>query len=629
MKKIILLFLLISVFNLSSQEYFPVNNDVKAPNKGYTAFINANIQVSPNEFVKNATLLIKGNKIVSVGSSISVPNSTAIIDLKGLFIYPSFIDIYSDFGVKKPEHNKTHWTKYQWDSKRDGYYWNDHIRAEVNAFETYEFEEKDAKELLKLGFGTVNTHIKDGIARGTSVLAVLNNFEKNNISVIAQKGAQHFSFKKSVTSKQSYPTSLMGAMALLRQFFNDASWFEKQKGGSDISMQAYLDNKNLPLIFEANDKLNSLRASKIAKQFNLNFILKGSGNEFERINEIKNTNAKFIIPINFPKPYEVGSPYLADKIALSDMRFWNQAPSNLSVLAKNNVQFALTLADLKDKKDFTKNLLKAIKYGLSKETALASLTTIPAQLLGKQNEIGSLKKGSFANFLITSKPIFDKETIIYENWTQGSKNIINNRAIIPLKGKYNLVINSDTYNLKLSGKPAKLKAKLELDSLEIKSKLSYKNNWFNLIFNPLDTTKTEFVRLTAKVFNPDNFNGKAILENGEETSFTISKVGEEEDKKSKESKDKKEKEHKLFPLTYPNIAYGNKEKPAQQNMVFRNVTVWTNEKEGILKNRDVVVKNGKIFKIVASGSFSKSGSITVLSGSSISTIICGNSMAAS
>ncbi len=346
MKKIILFLLLISVFNLSSQEYFPVNNDIKTPSKGFTAFTNTNIQISPNEFVKNATLLIKGNKIVSVGSNISVPNNAAIIDLKGLYIYPSFIDIYSDFGIKKPSRDKSHWTKYQWNAKRDGYYWNDHIRAEVNAFETYEFKEKDAKELLKLGFGTVNTHIHDGIARGTSVLTVLNNFEKNNVSVIAQKATQHFSFKKSVTSKQSYPTSLMGAMALLRQFFSDANWFEKQNGVSDITIQAYLDNKSLPLIFETNDKLNSLRASKIAKQFNLNFILKGSGNEFERIDEIKNTNAKFIIPINFPKPYEVGSPYLADKIALSDLRFWNQAPNNPNILEKNNIQFALTLADL-------------------------------------------------------------------------------------------------------------------------------------------------------------------------------------------------------------------------------------------------------------------------------------------
>jgi hypothetical protein len=31
--------------------------------------------------------------------------------------------------------------------------------------------------------------------------------------------------------------------------------------------------------------------------------MKGIGNEFERIEEIKKTNAQFIIPINFPVAY--------------------------------------------------------------------------------------------------------------------------------------------------------------------------------------------------------------------------------------------------------------------------------------------------------------------------------------
>ncbi len=618
MKRLILLLLFIG-FNSIAQEYFPKNNGIKTPNSNYTVFTNANIQKTPNELLKNTSLLIKGTKIIAIGTNINIPKNTKIIDLNGLYIYSSFIDIYSDFGLKNPKKHTKKWFEYQWNSNRDGFYWNDHIRPETNAYTTYDFDEKKAKELLKLGFGTVNTHIHDGIARGTSVITVLNNSEKNNVSILAQKGAQHFSFKKSITSKQNYPSSLMGSMALLRQFFNDANWFSKQKNGSDISIQAYLDNKNLPIIFEANDKLSSLRASKIAKQFNLDFILKGSGNEFERIEEIKNTNASYIIPINFPKPYDVSNPYAADKIALSDLRFWNQAPNNLTVLEKNNVEFALTLANLKDKKDFNKNLLKAIKLGFSKETALASLTTIPAELLRKSNEIGSLKAGSFANFLITSKPIFDKENIIYENWTQGSKNIINDRNIIPLNGKYSLAISDKFYDLKLSGKPIKLKAKLELDSLEIKSKLTYKNNWFSLIFNPLDTTKTEFVRLTGKVNNAKKIKGKAILENGEETSFILSKINSDKEENDKNDKNKNqqksaesarsagEKEPKIFPTTYPNIAYGNKEKPTQENIIIKNVTVWTNEKEGILKNKDVILKNGKIFKIVNAGTFKKQG----------------------
>ena len=34
--------------------------------------------------------------------------------------------------------------------------------------------------------------------------------------------------------------------------------------------------------------------------------------------------------------------------------------------------------------------------------------------------------------------------------------------------------------------------------------------------------------------------------------------------------------------------------PTQQDILIKNATVWTNEKEGILQNTDVLVKNGKI-----------------------------------
>jgi hypothetical protein len=48
-----------------------------------------------------------------------------------------------------------------------------------------------------------------------------------------------------------------------------------------------INNQKLVQIFASEDKLNSLRAAKIGKEFGLNYILKGGGNEFERIDEIK------------------------------------------------------------------------------------------------------------------------------------------------------------------------------------------------------------------------------------------------------------------------------------------------------------------------------------------------------
>jgi len=47
-------------------------------------------------------------------------------------------------------------------------------------------------------------------------------------------------------------------------------------------------------------------------------------------------------------------------------------------------------------------------------------------------------------------------------------------------------------------------------------------------------------------------------------------------------------------VIYPFVAFGAQKIPEQQDVLFRNATVWTNEAEGIVEQCDVLVKNGKI-----------------------------------
>ena len=53
----------------------------------------------------------------------------------------------------------------------------------------------------------------------------------------------------------------------------------------------------------------------------------------------------------------------------------------------------------------------------------------------------------------------------------------------------------------------------------------------------------------------------------------------------------------LAKITYPFAGFGNEKIPSQETILIKNATVWTNEKEGILNNTDVLLKNGKIAKV--------------------------------
>lgn len=584
-------------FSLFAQDYFPSNSGVAANNTNYTAFTNATIHVSPTEIIENATLLIKEGKVVSVGKSVNIPKNTTKIDLSGKTIYPSFIDLYTTFGVEKPKRGGD---GPQYGAGRSGYYWNDHIMPEQDVMASFKYDEKSATELHKLGFGVVNTHLPDGVVRGTGALIALNNDADNSMRVVDGKTSQHLSFSKSVTSNQSYPSSIMGSMALLRQMYNDAKWYEAGNiDTKDLSLEALNRNKNLLQIFEAGSRANLMRADKVGDAFNIQYTILGGGDEYERIDDIKSTNAAVILPINFQLAYDVDNPYLASTLSLSDMRAWNQQPHNPRLLAENGITFALTTHGLKSTKTFSENLMKAIEMGLSKQKALEALTTVPASLLGKSDVLGTLKAGSYANFLITDGDIFEKKTKLYENWVQGTANVIEDINIKNIDGDYDFKLSGETYKLSISGSATKPDAKLESNDKNLGTKFSYADDWLNLTFKTADSTKKEYIRIVANANSDNSLNGKAILPNGNELAFYANKSKKDDsDKKEDEKKDDEDDAAPFMsPITYPNIAYGFVEKPKSETLLFKNATVWTNEDEGVLENTDVLIKDGKISKI--------------------------------
>ncbi|MDH3698986.1 MAG: amidohydrolase, partial [Flavobacteriaceae bacterium] len=227
-----------------AQDYFPDNDGVKSKNTNYTAFTNAKIYISPSQVIQNGTLLIKEGKVVQAGSAIQIPSNSIKIDLSGKSIYPSFVDPFSNFGVEKPKRAPGQGRSPQYNASREGFYWNDHVMPENNAIDKFKYDSKKAEELLKAGFGAVNTHIQDGIVRGTGVLVALNNKGTEANRILEDQSAQYLSFSKSVASRQSYPTSLMGSMALLRQLYSDAKWYAAGNSDTkDRSLEALIANK--------------------------------------------------------------------------------------------------------------------------------------------------------------------------------------------------------------------------------------------------------------------------------------------------------------------------------------------------------------------------------------------------
>ena len=566
-------------------------NGVYTPKHTIYAFTNAHIIASAKVEIKNGTLLIQDDKIIDVGSSITIPHNAVIIDLKGKFIYPSFIELYSDYGMETVPKRKRS-LKPQFVSNNNGTtYWNDAIHPQLKGDQLFHHNDKEAKKLRNLGFGTTLSHQFNGIMRGSAVLVSLSQNDQGN-AIIKNNGGAYFGFGKG-NSTQAYPTSLMGSIALLRQAYYDAEWYQNSsKKPENISLQAIEDQKDLPYFFDVKNSQSILRVVKIATEFETSFVVTASGKEYERVEELKESNVSLIVPLNFPKPFDVTDPFDAEYLSLSDMKHWELAPSNPAILSENDIPFALSATA--NPKEFWKNLRLAIRYGLSPENALMALTENPAKFLRLEGKLGSLTKGKLANFFITEGNVFSTNSPILENWTLGRRNILENVQSVNPTGNYNMNFGGTLYKMNIieTAKGHAISTTMGgTESNPQKGKITIENDILTIKFEAGNHRYNGPIRMVGKVnFKGKIIDGKAQDSKGNWANWTAIKQKNISVESYGDSIKNITQAGSVF---YPNMAFGDTLVSVPKNYYIKNVIIWTSDSTGKYKG-SVSIANGKI-----------------------------------
>ncbi|MFN0013621.1 MAG: amidohydrolase family protein [Saprospiraceae bacterium] len=565
------------------------------------AFTNATIFVDYKTKLDSATLVVRKGLVEACAKNAALPQNAVIIDCTGKTIYPGFIDVYASgyglaaqrtenrpFGQQAPQ---------PLTSKKGAYAWNEALRPEYSAADAFSNDEKTANELRKLGFGAVLTHQADGISRGSGALVALAD-EREHETMLMPRASHHLSFRKG-NSTQNYPSSLMGVIALIRQTYLDGDWY-KNTGRTEeqnLSLEAWNDLQGLPQIFEATDKLDVLRIARIGQEFGKKYVVKTNGDEYQRLDEVKATGQALIVPINFPEAEDVSNPYDALNVSLNTLKHWEMAASNPARIATAGIPFAITSADIRDKKQFWPNLRKAVESGLSEQDALRALTWQPAQFVQAHDRVGSLERGKVANFFIASGNVFKAEAKIFDTWVQGRQFEVTDDKMegVNLLGKYRLNVGPDAYILTIKGKNDAPEAEImRADSSVQKTTISYSNGLMLLTY-PTDTTGKAYISLSGDL-RGKNWVGRGSLANGTWVSWNAERIDDAPADRPKRP-EKAAAAAETGRMIYPFTAFGQTEKPAAGTYLIQNTTVWTNEREGILRNTDVLVSGGKIQRI--------------------------------
>lgn len=610
MKRLFLLVLWVGacfVLQTKAQGTYPPHGLHKSQSSVH-AFVNCTLVPSPGQVIEDGVLIIRNGLVENAGKKLKTPPDAVLHDLNGAWVYPGFIDAYSGYGIDKPKRSGGQGGRPQYKGSRKGpYAWNDAVRPEHQVAAVLKQNAKSAAEWRKLGFTTVNVVPNDGIFRGTGALLNLGNGSLSE-NMLQGETSECLSFQKG-SSKQQYPSSLMGGIALIRQTFHDAEWYGKvmeakasrpntSKVETNLSLQKLVDlGRKKPFFFECRDYQDVFRASKIAEEFGLRFIYKTSGDSYKRLEDVKALGSPLIVPLSFPQAYEVGSPSDAREVSLRKLMHWEQAPLNPAMLARNGLDFALTTNGLKKPaKEFWAALQRSAKYGFDEVDALAALTTVPAKILGQEKYMGALEPGKIANFLICEDKMFGPETTtIYETWVNGRRHINTAMPIADVRGAWDLTVGSKiAAQLLISGKTSAPSAKVAMAGDTMKAKLSLTGLDIVMMSPESKSPKAAKIRLVGLV-DGNGMGGLAVMPSGEEVRWSALRKGDLEEKKE-EKKDRPKTKDIPLPNT-PFGPYGFVNLPAEKTCLIQNATVWTNTGQGVLENADVLIRNGKIAQV--------------------------------
>ncbi|HUU28031.1 MAG TPA: amidohydrolase family protein [archaeon] len=579
------------------------------------ALENARVVVAPGKVLEKAVLVVRDGHIAGVGPGLEIPPDAVKRDLKGKTVYPGFIDLFTSYGIPKTGGQGAGPQEREKGADSPGArHWNPAVRSEARATELFRPDEKMAQSLRQSGFTSVVTYPPEGIFRGSGALVLLTSSGADQ-AVLEEDLAQALSFNKGPGFNRSgvegYPSSLMGHIALIRQTFLDALWYERawlafgkapagqtapETNLSLAALQPYVHGAK-PVLVKAEHELDLLRAAEISREFKLEMWVAGTGYEYRRLEAVKRAGLRLILPLDFPGPPDLGPQAVDAEVSLRELRHWDFAPENPARLKRAGVVFALTSARLEKPEEFLKNLRRAVKRGLEPEAAMAAVTTTPAAWLGVSRLVGTLEKGKLANLIITDGDLFSEKTKIIETWVAGKPYKITPVPLIDARGTWKLNISSRGRelegSLEISGQPEKLKASLELGGKKVKAEQAALDKRLLTLVFPSDSLGMEGLARFYGTVQKESIQGRGSW--GDGSLLTWQARLAEPFKEQPDTTEKEDERGAGFEVVYPEGAFGRTGPPEQPaELLVKGATIWTCGPGGKLENADLLIKKGKI-----------------------------------
>ncbi len=582
----------------------PVTEPTNGPKRvdaRWHALTGATVVVKPGEVVENATVVIRDGVIRSVTPGGAPPAGARVWDYTGLTVYAGFIEPHKEVETPAVE------------SDAPGAHWRSNVTPERSALDGAGLDEKGREALRGLGFTAAAIAPDSGIFRGTGELIALSE-DASEISAGSTRLIRAGVYQSVSPERGGWggtpPTSLMGAIAVIRQAFLDAGWYAQTKaveatrseGVERVERNAALealgenDADATPILFDADSSLNALRMAKIAREFGRTAILLGSGHEYERVDAVAALGVPVIVPVNYPDKPDVSTRALAENVSLKTLMAWEQAPTNLRRLDAAGAAVSLTTHRMKKTKGFWSNVRSAVTHGLAADRALAMLTTHPAHLLGAGDLLGSVEAGKLAHLAVfDGDPFTDEDATLRDVWSGGRRHEINAAKDERFDGDWDVRAGS-LFSGTLSVDGSKVTLKTDDDKAKAGG-VEISDDRMSFVVGGTLFGETGAYRMSA-VHTGVSLRGEGVDAGGERFAWSASRAADDEaeDETDDEAEDETDEAADLPPerLPIPFGAYGRLEEPRQETLLVTGVTLWTSGDAGVIEDGALLVRGGTI-----------------------------------
>jgi imidazolonepropionase-like amidohydrolase len=361
-----------------------------------TAFVGGRVVPVEGAPIDDGVLVVADGRIAAVGGrKTKVPRKATVVDARGKWVVPGFIDAHTHVGVHEEAEG--------W-AGQDTNEMTDPVTAHVRAIDAINPADLAFRDALSGGVLAVNITPGSGNAIGGQTVAVRCWGRTVDEMVLRQpagmKSALGENPKRVYGDQKKTPSTRLGTAAVIREALVAAGnymakWENREEGKPPPDRDLKMEALGMVLRREVKWRQHCHRADDIATALRL-------ADEFGYDLVIDHgTEAHLVADLLAARGVPVAIGPLFTSRSKVELR--QRSLRNPGLLAAAGV----TIAIITDHPVVPINFLVhqaslAVKEGLSREVALAAITLHPARILGIDDRLGSLAAGKDGDFCVWS-----------------------------------------------------------------------------------------------------------------------------------------------------------------------------------------------------------------------------------